>query len=77
MAMDLSTGQTRRLTPEARHSGATTYMSLPRAFAYGQRYNVLAPIVYIVNLEALGVVDSDGHLLTGPPLDELSDLGDP
>ena len=70
MAMDLATGLQRRLTTEPRLLGAGMYMSLPYAIFY-----VTHGQYYVVNLEALGIVDADGHLIDGPPLPEITDLG--
>ena len=70
MAMDLATGLQRRLTTEPRLLGAGMYMSLPYAIFYVTRGQY-----YVVNLEALGIVDGDGHLIDGPPLQEITDLG--
>ena len=70
MATDLATGLERRLTTEARLLGAGMYMALPYAiFFVPQRQ------YYVVDLEALGIVDQDGHLIDGPPLQEITDLG--
>lgn len=77
VAMDLRTGSTRRLTTKARYVGVLAPMSLPRAILFGERGSTSASYKYVVNLEALGVVDDQGHLLAGPGLDEITELGDP
>jgi len=76
VAMDLATGLTRRLTTEARHVGVAPFTALPRIMVAAWRHDVPVVLAYIVDLQALGVVDDTGKLLAGPPLEEITLLGD-
>ena len=75
---DLSTGLERRLTWEARQGGVGPVRTAsPYAIYTGLRSPTPTLLSWVVNQQVLGVVGDEGHLLEGPPLDELTELADP
>ncbi len=76
VAMDLVSGEKRRLTTEARHVHVIPTIALPRIVVNTFRHDIPVSLVHVVNLQALGVIDDQGNLLAGPGLDEITLLGD-
>jgi len=70
MVTDLDRNTERRLTSQATYGFIAHPIALPWAVFFIPRGNY-----YVFNLQALGVVDQDGHLIEGPPIDEITQLG--